>query len=68
MLHGHPLTLGRHQHDERLHPKPSIKNVKKRNHNQMGWAHDFNVLNRAIRTSQNPRGKPKGAQGEHLQG
>jgi hypothetical protein len=34
----------------------------------MGWAHDLNVLDRAIKTSQNPRGKPKGAQAEHLQG
>jgi hypothetical protein len=34
----------------------------------MGWAHDLNVLDRVIKTSQNPRGKPKGAQAEKLQG
>jgi hypothetical protein len=31
MLHGHPLTLGMHQHDKHFHPKPSIKNMKRRN-------------------------------------
>jgi hypothetical protein len=32
MLRGYPLTSGMHQHDEHLHPKPSIKNMKRRNH------------------------------------
>ncbi len=68
MLHGHPLTSKAYQHDEHLHPKPLIKNMRKRNQNQMGWAHDLNVVDRAIKNSQNPRGKPKGAQVEHLQG
>ncbi len=30
MLHGHPLTLGPHQHDEYLDPKPSIKNMQRK--------------------------------------
>jgi hypothetical protein len=68
MLHGYPLTSRVHQHDEHLHSKPLIKNMRKRNQNQMGWAHDLNVVDRAIKTSQNPRGKPKGAQVEHLEG
>jgi hypothetical protein len=68
ILHGHPLTSRTHQHDEHLHPKPSIKNMKRRNHNQMGWAHDLNVFDRAIKISQNPRSKSKEAQAKHLQG
>jgi hypothetical protein len=51
-----------------LHPKPSIKNMKIRNRNQMGWAHDLNVLNRTRKINQNPRGKLEGAQVEDLQG
>jgi hypothetical protein len=33
MLSKHPLTLGAHQHDEHLHPKPFAKMMKRRNHN-----------------------------------
>ncbi len=42
--------------------------MKRRNRNQMGWAHDLNVLNRTRKTNQNPRGKLEGAQAEDLQG
>jgi hypothetical protein len=34
----------------------------------MGWVHDLNILDKAIKTSENPRDKPKRAQVEHLQG
>jgi len=34
----------------------------------MGRAHDLNVVDRAIKTSQNLTSKPKGAQSERLQG
>jgi hypothetical protein len=36
LLLGHPLTLGVHQQDEHLHPKPLAKRMKKSNWNQKG--------------------------------
>jgi hypothetical protein len=68
MLSRHFITSRVHQHDEHIHPKPLAKRMKGKKLEPNGRPKILMSLigQQRFGGKVNPRGKPKGAQVEHL--